>query len=48
MPLGVRSPPATGLIFPVFLLILYVVPRLGAGCGVVVAPPRSMATERFT
>jgi hypothetical protein len=39
MPCGVRRPPATYDTWPLLRLTLMVVPRLGAGCGLVVAPP---------
>ncbi len=48
MPLGVRRPPATYETSPVSRSILIDVPRFWPGCGLVVAPPLSMATERLT
>ncbi len=39
MPCGVRGPPAVYSTSPVRPSTLMVVPRLGAGCGLVVVPP---------
>jgi hypothetical protein len=39
MPCGVRRPPAMYVTAPVLRSTRIVVPRLGAGCGLVVAPP---------
>lgn len=47
IPCGVRRPPAMWSTCPVALSTEISVPRLSAGCGLVLAPPRLIDTERF-